>query len=347
MNKLLDYSQFTELDNAYFADLERARGLDPIEFGAGYLALKMQLKEPVDTGELVELAATARTVMTDDDPARRIAAFRDYDKVFGYFAGRPPREVPTEVQEVFASLDLAHPRPRANAYEYFFGSDLNNPNHAYTNDRREIGLMDVVRISVGAGHAAVGHLLSARQLLREGGQATDDLVAAHEQIERMRKEMMRSYRVVTPEFFTLGMTRRWREVDINGQPTQGPNPSHTAWMAVDRFTSGSFDPLLAEPHMADAYAVRRSSLPDHLNGLLDLADEMQDDETILELAMRSGTEEDRAIAADMLSIIRRSKVAHKSYADKGLASKGGQLTPGRPDALSDNITHVRGAEAAL
>jgi hypothetical protein len=338
------YPEFLAADAEYFGHLNSASRLDPIGWDVGTVALKLQICEPVAVDELVGLAETARTVITDGEPDAVIAAYRDLDKIFGSFARTKSREVPEAIQEVFAGTDLPHPRPRANAYEYNFGSDPSNPNRLYTGQQREANLMRIVRTSVTAAHLAVEHLLNARYQLRTEGVATDQLAAAHEQINLMRQQMIAAYRTVTPEFFTLAMTRRWREVDINGKQTQGPNPSHTAWLLVDRFVAGTFDELTAEPHMAEAYAIRRSSLPGHMNALLDTADAAQDDETILQLAH---TPEDIELARDILAIIRKAKRAHKSYADKGLVSKGGTLTPGRPDVLTDNINHYRQAEAAV
>lgn len=349
---------FTVEDRTYIQTLVLAQTLDPLNIKGTAIVAAMH-EGCASEDDLVDLSTDAARLLSRPDipPEEEVACFRDIDKVFGYFS-RTRSAIPEAIQNAISRTPQAHPRPRANAYDFYIGSSENlPPHHLYTGDLKEQNLIRITAAFILAGHVTVQYLLDARQSLRQEGEATDALQSALDGVKDMHSAMLRTYRDVTPEFFTTVMTRRFREIAIRGQLAGGPNASHTVSMLVDRLAGGSFRKLMTNQAMATAFKERLVDMPPHLVRMLGQLDASRDDETILELAK---SPDDRRLATEIIATLRKDKVVHKSYADKGLAAKQGRLVRTADggttiikeghggdvfqDPLTPNIAHFRHAE---
>jgi hypothetical protein len=162
----------------------------------------------------------------------------------------------------------------------------------------------------------------------------------------IRRSLPDIYHRVGPEFVAMVVTRYMGGVEINGGKYEGPNPSNSAYMAVDRFVFGSMQKLRDKDPVAEAQLLKRMSyLPEHLRALIQAADRQGDDDPLWVLA--SDNEELRSMAVEVGTNIRKFKVGHKSFADKGLVAKGKQLTTAQPDLLSDLIEYAKTNEGKI
>ncbi|HEX4662691.1 MAG TPA: hypothetical protein VH144_03680 [Candidatus Saccharimonadales bacterium] len=279
-----------------------------------------------------------------DEPEIR-AVRRDYDKAIGSFVARKANMVAAipETNQVFETFLAAGIKPRADFYDYSLGSI--GREMTYSGDEKEAHLLNIFSSSIIAAHNGLYAVLRARHALRQSNtDALKHLEQAIEESARIQKAMADTYRQVGPDFVANEVTRYVGGVTHNAKKYEGPNASHSGFMVLDRFVYGSFESLLADnPALAKQFAYRQADLPDHLSVILDQADAEKDNQSIIELAknnMPEATEQARQLATSL----RKTKVMHKSYADKGLQAKGGSLSPDEPDVLSDTIIFTRNKE---
>lgn len=342
---------FIETDSRFLKSFRNVGGYDPIGFCADSSGVRFQTETDLaDVALNFAMRATDVVTSAQTEPKPdELATFRDLDKVFGYFAHR--REVvPDDIAKLFSDYGPQSSRPRCNTYEYFLGSDPSNPSHLYTGRAEEVHLIDITAKFLSAGHVALHRILEARRKLRLGRSAFEELSGTYEELEIMRKSMTRAYREVTPEFVTQTMTGRMRGVNIGRRRLEGPNASHSVSLLVDRFVLGSFKDIEEAPGMREAISSRLIGLPPHLIDLFEYADEAGEFESIVELCVSL---DDKELATKLVAQIRKGKVAHKSFADKGsrfkaLRDSGGAdvIVPNDrfTDILTPTIEALRAAE---
>jgi len=340
---------FIAVDAAYFTGLEHMRTLDPLQVRANDVLRTFQTRE--STPEAVEVSASLsqRVVGIMDDPTTSeleiLATKRDFDKVLGHFvATKAP--LPEDVEAALGKILETQSNPRADFYNYTLGNNAELAG-TYTGDEREVNLIELFGTSIMSAHFSLHTILRARQALRTGdsADAAQALKQTLEHVTDMHEPMIATYRDVGPAFVAQDVTRFLGPVKSNDVRYEGPNPSHSGFVALDRFAYGSFEPLFdQQPFLRGQFAYRMSDMPAHLVNLMEEANTSHDDESIVDLT-EGHSAYHKELASEIANRIRKFKVVHKSYADKGLESKGGKITTEEPDVLSESIKFARRKES--
>jgi len=344
-----EIERFIAADTAYFAHLEQIGSLDPLEVRSSGKLEAFQTREASASNLPIaaELAHVAIAKFEDPDTTieERHAVRRDFDKVLGHFVSTKttlPEEVQTEVRTAASYFS----NPRANIYDYTLGNHAETAG-TYTGDDREIRLIEIFGDSITETHLGLRALLHARHALREGSdrEAIDGLEQTLEHVTNMHKPMIATYRDVGPAFVAQEVTRFLGPVKLDDKRYEGPNPSHSGFVTLDRFVYGNFEPLFAQqPFLREQFAYRMSDMPTHLTRAINNADTSHDNDSIVDLG-KARSHQHTEIATEIAARIRKFKVVHKSYADKGLGAKGNTLTSDEPDVLSESINFARKKES--
>lgn len=300
---------------------------------------------------VLEAARRLREWQTDNpEPSAAAGRImrRDFDKVIGSFVARKQMifaQVPELYEPLRQLITPDIPTPRADFYAYTLGAGEIHDT-SYTADDREHNLIEIFTSSIESAHDALHATLLARVALRNGNTpaAATSLETARMHVETMHRPMVDVYRSVGPGFVANEVTRYLVGIGIDGGHYEGPNPSHSGFMALDRFVLGSFEPMyIGRPYLETQYAFRLSDMPPHLLEIMSAADRLSDTESLADLTQLHAPEH-ADTAADITRRIRKFKVMHKSYADKGLEAKGGTLSSDEPDLLSDAVQFARTKE---
>jgi hypothetical protein len=358
----IECQQFEQRDQAYLGMLTDAQTSDPLGLQtdgiqAAVIELNVQ-RSPEPPTQALTIASErvlewAQSNELDLENPDAHAILRDMDKILGSFVMRkidPVTAVPISANALGTFLNSPYRVPRALFYDYTVATDLdkNISDITYTGDEREIALIEIFRDSTNVVHALLNSILKARLSLQnnEEQEARALLAASLDLSYGIRRSLPDIYHRVGPEFVAMGVTRYMGGVEINGGKYEGPNPSNSAYMAVDRFVFGSMQKLRDKDPVAEAQLLKRMSyLPEHLRALIQAADRQGDDDPLWVLA--SDNEELRSMAVEVGTNIRKFKVGHKSFADKGLVAKGKQLTTAQPDLLSDLIEYAKTNEGKI
>jgi hypothetical protein len=283
---------------------------------------------------------------TDATQVDIIAAQRDIDKVFGGFLANRANIFEFHPTAITVADDLMAKtgNPRPNLYGYSIG---NTPelSGTYTGDEREVQLIDILDASVTAAHYSLHSLLKARTALRngEGDAAAGSLNTTLEHLDASHRSMLRAYREVGGPFVANQQNRYVVGLKHRGTEYEGPNPSHSVFLAVDRFALGSLESLQVNPALKKHLEHRQSDMPAHLRRLTAEADEAGDNESIRELSDRYFPPASE-VATEIIQLIRKFKVAHRSYADRALEAKGKTLSETDTDLLAPGIALARSKE---
>lgn len=309
---------FIEADVGFINSFSQTKLVDPIGFSKSGDGARFQTEDGLD--ELaIDVARNAAEIIHNSNihnAPKLQATYRDLDKVYGYYACRR-EDVPPEIKTMLPATEPQSSRPRCNTYEYFLGADHHNPTHLYTGRSEEQHLIQITAAFLREGHTALHGLLRARDILHSGHSAYDELSLAYSAVNDMRSAMLRAYKEVTPQFVTEVITGRMRGVKIGDVRVEGPNASHSVSLLIDRLVIGDFGALRDNPGMREAISGRLVGLPPHLLTLFESIEAEGEEESIVELSKAS----DKDVASAITAIIRKTKVAHKSYADKGSLAK--------------------------
>lgn len=341
--------RFIATDTAYFTNLEHIKALDPLDVRASGTLEAFQTREAstASTDAAAELASATIGVLENPGSSmeERRAIRRDFDKVLGHFVSTKVK-LSTEVRNAVRIASNYFPNPRTNIYDYTLGNHAETSG-TYTGDDREIRLIEIFGTSITAAHLGLHALLRARLALREGSdqEASAELEQTLGHVIDMHKPMIATYRDVGPAFVAQEVTRFLGPITLDDKRYEGPNPSHSGFVALDRFTYGNFEPLFAQqPFLRDQFAYRMSDMPTHLIDAINEADTDHDNDGIVDLS-KARSPKHAEIATEIATRIRKFKVVHKSYADKGLGAKGNTLTSEEPDVLSESINFARKKES--
>lgn len=351
--------RFEYTDQTFLEVFDEAKAADPIALHSDGIhssvveANVAGLSEPpcealkVASERVLDWASTSEAEL--DNPETH-AILRDLDKILGSFVMRksdPLTTVPISANALGIFLNSAYHRPRASFYDYALATDLNNGilDTTYTGDEREVSLIEIFREMTDTAHMLLNSVLRARLALQshQKDEARAHLSASVDLTYGMRCALPDIYHRVGPNFVAMGLTRYVGDIEIKGEKYEGPNPSSSAFMAVDRFVFGSMESLRAKStQIEDHLSKRMAYLPEHLRALIQAADNNGDNAPLWILA--GDDTELVELAIQIGSNIRKFKVGHKGFADKGLAAKGGQITHENPDLLSDLIEYSRANE---
>lgn len=350
MEKVTD--TFIECDGSFRSSLFDAADTDPLSLHSDGIFAELQGKQGSVPIFAVKETAERLDRWQDENPETTAAEGRimrrDLDKAIGAFAARKEKifeHVPSLYRPLQRLITPTIPTPRADFYAYTLGAGKQHDT-SYSGDVREHNLIDIFTQSIEAAHDALQSTLLARMALRHGNQpaAADALESALESTKEMHRPMVEVYRSVGPDFVANEVTRYLVGIPIGSGYYEGPNPSHSGFMALDRFVLGSFEPMYADkPYFEKHYMFRLSDMPPHLKELMTGANCFEDTQSLVELALIHAPDV-TDLAADITKRIRKFKVIHKSYADKGLKAKGGTLSEDEPDLLSDAVQYARTKE---
>lgn len=337
--------QFAAEDERFFSRLYQAKSQDTLGFRTDGALEPFQGLDAQPTSQDV-ITAQQRLNVWGTPPFRgeseHIAARRDFDKIIGAYVAHKDK-LPHELQLVIhETLGADGHSPRSDFYDYAIANrpDLEG---TYTGDPREIRLIEIFGASITAAHHALRAVVIARALLRQrhGVKAGEKINDAIDYLGEMHAPMIQAYRDVGPEFVAKGVTRFIGPIEVMDAVYEGPNPSHSGFVALDRFVLGSFDRVLHNDEgLQKQHAYRVSDLPPHLKELIDDAEDKEDDQSLLRLTEEYAPALSVA-ALEAITRIRKFKVIHKSYADKGLIAKKKALTPDEPDVLSQGVMLAR------
>lgn len=343
----MDIPEYTAADNYFLKVAGAAAALDPL------LALEDGLLQAL-RGERGAQSAAAETLERSEhflvsnegvDEATLRAVRRDTDRVFAEFARqrRVPRSLTDRADHVAYLLFVRTGAVRADFYDYAFGT---GPSAArcYTSDPRERALLSIFRSTAEEAHRAVRALLSVRQHVEASqiDEAAPELRVALASARAIQRDMVSAYRAVGPGFVTGTLTPYLRKIRLAGNEHEGLSPSRCVFQTLDRLVVGAVQPWLdGQAVLAEQFRYRESGLPPHHCAVLE---ELERTSASSLVAMTSGT----PLAVDSAAVtvsIRKQKVVHKSYADRGLKETGRPpVTPGG-DVLSATIEMVRRRES--
>lgn len=340
---------FIAKDQQFISRMDAVRLADPLGMRTGDAIFAFQGSDTEPSDEAIKAAVDSVTAisseLTDAESPNYLAARRDFDKVIGRFTAKKTVLRP-DVQDAANIFMTAGASPRADFYSYSIGNNLDKAG-TYTGDDREIRLIEIFGTSVSAAHLALRSVLRSRDALKrqDKDEAGSQLEAARGFVHEMHLPMIATYREVGPDFVPK-VTRYLGPVKMLDQRHEGPNPSHSAFFALDRFVYGDFKPLVEkQPFLREHFSFRvNDNMPTHLRELMNNADATADNQGLVELTAAEAPEY-AGIATDIATQIRKFKTVHKSYADKALKAKGEVLTTEEPDVLSEAIKHARQKES--
>ncbi|HEX8182129.1 MAG TPA: hypothetical protein VF575_00840 [Candidatus Saccharimonadales bacterium] len=343
--------QFIALDNAFLHAHADAAKLDPLNASNDNLFEQLQSEDPSSNTSTTAMELFSRsndwiTEHRDADETSLIALRRDLDKATGALVLRKVTKLTEAVTSNYA-FDYFIQRgmnPRANFYDYAASMPA-NLGATYTGEAAEIALLTIFDNTIQLAHNGIHNLLDARNAVSDGNNelANDRLLEVLRSTTEMQSLMADTYRQVGPEFVSNRLTRYLGPITIGDKNYEGPNPSHSGLMTFDRLVVGSLYELMANNlSLASQFAYREQDIPSHHKALLKSLNNSPDaNKSIVELTRGTPMHE---IAREITVSLRKQKVAHKSYADKGLSAKGKSLTAAEPDMLSDTIKLVRARE---
>lgn len=346
--KSIDLNGFIAADTAFIDMHGKAADLDPLRVHQDGLIKDLQSTDPGSrvraTSDVFERADHWIQTYPGTNLPALTAVRRDLDKATGSAVQRKQdiiAEIPAS-RSVFDFLIGHDGNPRASFYEYVLAAPPAD-GFTYTGERNERALLDLFRDSIVSAHYGVYGLLRARDALSRGdtASATEPLTQAFDSAITMQRHMVSAYREVGPEFVAQRLTRYLGPIKHGAENFEGPNPSHSGFITFDRLVVGSVARLLQpRPALAEQFAYRQHDLPGHHTELLDDL-EMHEAASIVELTQGTKLHE---TAQKITVALRKQKVVHQSYADKGLRAKNKQLTADEPDVLSDTINFIRTKE---
>lgn len=342
---------FEETDTAFIEMMRAVRDMDPLDSHGDddWLAEFRQKGTPVEPDVMLDKFYEWQTTGADATAAESFAVRRDVDKVTGHLVATTRNAAEPAMDEVLRAVaDMTDGNPRANVYDFTFGNHADTSG-TYTGSEREVRTIEVFEGTLTDAHIALRALTHARAAIHTGETSANiaaNLSQALHHVSAMRAQMRNVYRDIGPAFIAQELTRYVGGFATSMGKIEGPNPSHSGFLVLDRMAIGSFERLFEkQPFLRELFDYRIRDMPEHLRELLDAADQAEEDESIGQLTARIGGGAHES-ALEIVRELRKFKVVHKSYADKGLQAKGGILTDDEPDVLSESVTFVRQAEEA-
>jgi hypothetical protein len=332
-------------EGKFFAATQDQRDLDPLHVSQDDLLLPFRQKLiPQDTGDFEQKLAGWLTQNPEAELTSVRAARRDFDKVLGHLAATDRATADDKLEALLVEIcNRTGETPRASIYDYAIGGSPLLAN-TYTGEGREINIISIFESSLSAAHLAIWSILRARLAIAENDMSVNveqALTQALEYAKEMHYPMIRAYRDVGPDFVANELTRYTCAIHTPQGQFEGPNPSHSGFVVLDRFVYGSFRPLYArQPSLKTIYDYRLSDMPLHLRELMTRADTANDDQPLMDLSAPVSSAA-RTLAIQLGDTVRKFKTIHRSYADKALAAKGKQLSEDEPDFLSEIIAYAR------
>lgn len=323
-------TEFITVDINYFSELESARSERPLGDGARELGDCVRNGQTPPVSLAVDVMLDAETILSDSSSPQhtRMATRRDIEPLFGFY--RAARlGVPHEIEGISQSIiEATGASPRANFYEYTMGNSSSEP-VLYTNDQEEYNLVQSFRRGIQVAHVAVHSLLEIEGEALGEDQEIENSAVVLESVEAYRKEMASVNSSVGPEYVAKQLQNYVGSLPINNIKFDGPNPSHSGYMLLDTLLIGSAMDDSVRRHTI----YRMTDMPQHIRREVQLR---LRDEPVLgrSIQMSDDTVENLRAAKAKL---RKAKLAHKGYADRGLEAKGGSLGPGSVDLLSPLI----------
>lgn len=337
-------------DDEFISVQEQAAVLDPIYFGKDFDEKLLHAKLVHDIASCVEIhnITLDRAVawaeghsISESDPAVH-AVIRDTDRVIGSLislSGPDAGNISARSKWSHILLSQGFTTPRATIYTYLWASKRPNSEsyRSFTGDKKEQIFIPSVGESLRFAHCALWKLLSIRARFEHGKNddkttLIDDLSEVAQNIKAIRDSMPLIYREVGAGFVSMKILSFFRGYFYNGRLLSGPNPSASAFYALDQAVFGNFNHLREDPNLSDQLDNRVVDMPRHLQ------------QTVKYLDIRSDTSPLKTVVADFPDAVKiasqinkylwQFKHVHKSYADEGLAAKGKTLDPSNPDLLS-------------